>query len=110
MSIIIDMVSNIIELLVNKQYSEIERITSGTRLPAKEIEAAIRDYGHLLIIPPLSEYNNLDIIAIKSTTPSWSVRMNLWTQDEGKSDLTIELTIKEKGSTFSVELDDIHVL
>jgi len=105
-----DTVSNFVELLVNKQYSEIERITSGIRLPAKEIEAAIRDYGLLLIIPPLSEYNNLDIIAIKSPTPSWSVRMNLWTQDEGKSDLTIELTIKEKGSTFSVELDDIHVL
>ena len=42
--------------------------------------------------------------------PRWSVRMDLWTAEEGRSDLSLELTIIESGRGYTVELDDIHVL
>jgi hypothetical protein len=85
-------------------------LTAGIRLSANEIRTAIYEYGCTLILPPLSEYKTLDIIRIKdAAASSWSVRMNLWTQEEGKSDLSIELTIKEKDGIAVVEFDDIHV-
>ena len=36
--------------------------------------------------------------------------MPLWTQEEGRSDLTVGMTIIEQQNNFVVELDDIHVL
>lgn len=36
--------------------------------------------------------------------------MPLWTIEEGRSDLSLELTLVENDKTISIELDDIHVL
>ncbi|MBN2569090.1 MAG: hypothetical protein JXB42_06635 [Deltaproteobacteria bacterium] len=103
-------VQNIVQLLVNEEFQKIETLTAGIRLSANEIRTAIYEYGCTLILPPPSEYKTLDIIRIKDeTASSWSVRMNLWTQEEGKSDLSIELTIKEEDGVSVVEFDDIHV-
>jgi hypothetical protein len=104
-------VKEIVSLLVNRDYDEVVRITHGIRLDAAAIESAIADYGHSLAAPPSQAYDNIDIVPIRNAiTSSWSVRMNLWTVDEGLSDLSIELTIKDIGSGLAVEIDDIHVL
>lgn len=103
-------VQNIVQLLVDEEFQKIETLTAGIRLSANEIRTAIYEYGCTLILPPLSEYKTLDIVRIKDAAVcSWSVRMNLWTQEEGKSDLSIALTIKEKDGVAAVEFDDIHV-
>jgi hypothetical protein len=53
----------------------------------------------------------LDIVRIAgSVPPAWSVRANLWTKEEGRSDLTLELTIRQVENSYEVELDDLHVL
>ncbi len=39
----------------------------------------------------------------------WAVAMPLWTKEEGRSDLRIELTIMDANPVV-VEIDDIHVL
>jgi len=36
--------------------------------------------------------------------------MSLWTAEEGRSDLSLELTITESGNGYLIEVDDIHVL
>ena len=36
--------------------------------------------------------------------------MPLWTKEEGRSDLSIEVTVIKETSGFKIELDDIHVL
>jgi hypothetical protein len=36
--------------------------------------------------------------------------MSLWTVEEGRSDLSLELTVAESGDGYLIEVDDIHVL
>jgi hypothetical protein len=36
--------------------------------------------------------------------------MPLWTREEGRSDLSIAITVIADGEGFRIELDDIHVL
>jgi hypothetical protein len=36
--------------------------------------------------------------------------MPLWTKEEGRSDLTLELTVTMGANDTQIELDDIHVL
>lgn len=104
-------VKMIVDLLVDGKYQEIENITHGERLSSSDISNVIREYGHTLISPPLSAYDCIDCIRIQGTPfPSWSVVMNLWTRSEGKSDLSIQMTLTGYDEQMSVILEDIHVL
>lgn len=104
-------VGQIIKLLTEEKYSEIELLTGGIRLPKEQLRKAIEQYGRKLITPPSDAYNFMDVVVIRgASTPSWSVTMPLWTKEEGRSDLSLELTIIEEVEGFKVEVDDIHVL
>jgi hypothetical protein len=105
------LVIRIITMLVGAQYRQIEELTHSIRLSAQEIQTAITEYGRTLTLPPDSAYELLDIIRVNNVElEQYSIRMPLWTQEEGRSDLTLELTVKIVGDNLEVALDDIHVL
>jgi hypothetical protein len=104
-------IRQVVELLANGRHAELEARTNGVRLSAREMAKAIADYGRHLIIPPEEAYSLMDVVEIRSTQqPRWSVTMPLWTLEEGRSDLLLELTVIRREKTFDIELDDIHVL
>lgn len=102
---------HVIQMLVNGDYDEVVRFTNGARLPKEEIEYAISDYGCSLVIPPEEAYDELDIIEVDNPIQrEWSVRSPLWTKEEGRSDLSIELSmIEETGKGLRVELDNLII-
>ena len=104
-------VRQVLEMLANRDYGNIVQLTNGERLSADEIRQAVEAYGRKLIVPPKQAYEEMDAIEIRGTSPpSWSVRMPLWTKEDGRSDLTVELTITDLAGQYEVELDDIHAL
>ena len=105
-------VKTIVKWLVNKQYDHLEKYSNGIILSSNLIKRAISDYGHELSMPPEAAFRSLDVISIEGQKPAkWSVRCELWTIDEGRSDLTLELTLIDgKSEMLAVEVDDIHVL
>jgi hypothetical protein len=104
-------VSAALKLLVSGEYAQLERLTGGIRLNAEEIRKAVTDYGRVLITPPDSAFELMDVIKVKNAEPSqWSITMPLWTQEEGRSDLSMELTVIEQKDGYKIELDDLHVL
>jgi len=105
-------VKRIVELLVDKKYQEIEQLSGSVRLTAIEVDQAVRDYDAVLVTPPDSDFNNLDAIEITGSNPrSWSVRYDLWTEEEGRSDLSLEVTLIDgDGELMGIALDNIHVL
>lgn len=108
---IADQVRSIINLLALGRFQEIDSLTNGIRLPANQMAEAIAVYGRVLIEPPEEGYELMDVVEVTDVNPRrWSVTMPLWTREEGRSDLTLELTFIEDGDQLHVELDDIHVL
>jgi hypothetical protein len=105
-------VEGLMLLLAKADYAEIESMTSGIRMSRLDIADAIVEYGRTLVVPPTEAYEQLDSIEVANApSPTWSVTMPLWTVEEGRSDLTIELTLVEQSDgTFRVELDNLHVL
>ncbi|MGV8734758.1 MAG: DUF7668 domain-containing protein [Pseudomonas asiatica] len=103
---------DITELLASADYESLSNMCHGVRLNAKEIENAIEEYGETLIPVPWSELTSAIIIEITNSIPkAWSVTCPLWSKAEGKSDLTLELTmIATPSGELTVELDNIHVL
>lgn len=102
-------VKELYALLLNKEYQQIESLTEGVRLNAREIEDSIKDYGRNLA--PYPEKVEFDVIEIVGTEKkAWSVVAPVYTIEEGLSDLSIELTILHSASDhLKIELDNIHV-
>ncbi len=104
-------VRQVLALLVAGKYSELETLTHGVRFNAKEIATAVADYRRKLVLPPENGFGLMNVVEVKNAQPKrWSIAMPLWTQEEGRSDLTVEMTVIEQQNGVAVELDDIHVL
>ena len=101
----------VLTMLAESRFADVEKLTKGTRLNASAMALAINDYGKTLVMPPESGFRLMNVIEVKNAQPRrWSIIMPLWTREEGRSDLTMELTVIETINGISVELDNIHVL
>jgi hypothetical protein len=101
----------IVDLVCDGRFEEAIRMCSSSRLTAKDLERTTRRYGCTFVQPPLAIDGLVDAVAIKGMGPlAWSVRAPLWTLEEGRSDLTLELTVTASSTGAVVELDDLRVL
>jgi hypothetical protein len=101
----------LVDRLVHEDYESVVQRCAKSRLTSDDLRTVIHDYGRKLVSPPNDAYRKLDIKRVRSATvPTWSVRAPLWTENEGLSDLTLELTIALGRGEPSVELDDLHAL
>jgi hypothetical protein len=105
-------VREIMTMLAKRDYHALQSHTRGVRLSAEQIESAIRQYGRTIAPYPDSAAPQLDGIQIAlASTPTWSVRAPVFTVEEGRSDLTLELTVRDRpDGGCEVEIDGIHVL
>ena len=104
-------VRQVLSLLAKRQYAELESLTEGVRLKATDIANVVADYGRTIIVPPDDAYQLMDVVEVTATLPPrWSITMPIWSKEEGRSDLSVELTVIEDGRSYRIELDDIHVL
>lgn len=104
-------VAQVVKLLVEEKFSELEFLTNGVRLSAEEIKSAILSYKRKLVQPPEDAFDCMDLVEVQNSRPQqFSVRMPLWTVEEGRSDLSVELTLIAQTGDWKIELDDIHVL
>lgn len=105
-------VLRLVNLLVDKKYSEIADWSKKKRLTEKEIKEAIDEYGQMIIFPPANFLNEIDVIEIAtSKSKKWSVVFPLWTTEDGKSDLSVEITVIDSSNQYyDIEVDNIHTL
>lgn len=102
---------HVLTLLAEKRYGDLEQLTRGIRLGASDISNAVTGYGKTITSPPNDLFQFMDIIEVKSSlSRRWSVSIPVWTLEEGRSDLSAELTLIEDNGSLRVEFDDLHVL
>ena len=103
-------VRSLITQIVNRDFEAAVRSCSSSRLSADDLREVIRTYGCKLIDLPEHAYDRLDVIEITdSNPPAWSVHVPLWSEEEGLSDLTLQLTIEKDRNQWNIELDDLLV-
>lgn len=103
-------VEKLVTDLVAGAYEQLVVDGRAGRLSAAELESAVRDYGRTLVaLPPgawafVEEYPQVaDVDAVALDVP-------LWTEEEGRSDLTLSVSARRLGTGFAVAVDDLHVL
>lgn len=82
---------------------------SASRLSSDDIRGVIAEYGKTFIAPPTNAYRDLDAVPVRDSAAIWSVRAPLWSEEEGRSDLELQLTIGQRGDRWVIELDDLLV-
>lgn len=103
----------VVEWLVVGDFNAVAATSGHSRLTAAQIEEAIRSYGRTLVIPPSDALEDLDVVRVMGASePTWSVRFDLWTLEDGRSDLSLECTIcrRLQSAGATIEIDGIHVL
>lgn len=102
-------IRGVVEQLSNGEYDALlSQVTS--RASKEDLIRTIQEYGRTLVPPPDDAYESLDVISVDSADlPTWSVWIPLWTSEEGRSDLTLEMTIIEANGQLAIELDDLRV-
>lgn len=104
-------ITEIMARLVRGDYWGVEQRTGGLRLSAEELRQAVAEYGRHLRMPPLHALDAVEAVEIDGSNPkAWSVVCEMWTEEEGRSDLSLELTLTDSGDQMQVEVDNLHVL
>jgi len=105
----------VVELLVSREFSQLELLTRGRRVTAEEMREGVDEYPGRLMMPPGDQLDDLvdgSIIQVDhAAPPEYCMDVKLYTEEEGFSDLTLSLTVYDTGDTlYDVQIDNIEVL
>jgi hypothetical protein len=105
-------VERLTECLARGDYTGFCGLARLSRVSPQEVDTAIREYGHTILPLPADADGLLDVVALRDCIPPrWSVVVPLWTEQEGRSDLSLEITVEDvAGRDYAVEIEDLHVL
>lgn len=103
-------VTQLVDRLVRGEYSQVLLSAPSSRMSARELEAAVVEYGRRLVSPP--HYELVNVLRVASAErPTWSLVVPLFTEEEGRSDLSLELTVSEsEKGCYEISVDDLHAL
>lgn len=105
------MLRQVVTWLVVGDFQAIVDRSKGIRLTAEMMRRAIEEYGRTLVLPPEEAFSDIDAIRVSiADQPTWSIRFDLWTKEDERSDLCLECTIIVfSDSSIGLEIDNIHV-
>lgn len=106
------LVANLVSLLAAGKFEEVLRNAPGSRVSSEMLRKAVYEYGRTLVPLPTGNHELIDYIAVLGSSPlEWSVVVPLFTEEEGRSDLSLELSVIEQAAGgHRVEINNLHVL
>lgn len=110
---IIVAVKDVIHSLAKGDYETLEADGRAGRLSAEDLRVAVATYGGTLIIPPDEAWEEellREAAPVGGQGNSWALVANLWTVEEGRSDLSLEATAEARPEGVRVSIEDLHVL
>lgn len=105
-SIVIDL----LVLLADGDYESIMERCGYSLLDGDDLWIAVEEYGRTVVAPP-ADYRFMRACELRArAVPTWHVEADVWTAEEGRSDLTLEMTIEFEASGPVIGINNLHVL
>jgi hypothetical protein len=105
-----EVVFDLLDKIARKDYDAVVSRCIPSRLTAADIARVVSEYGKTVVSPPRDRYEGLSVVAVTGAAQTWSIAAPLWTAEEGRSDLTLEVTLSISDQDVVVEIDGLHVL
>ncbi|MBM3224380.1 MAG: hypothetical protein FJZ47_11325 [Candidatus Tectomicrobia bacterium] len=106
----IDPIRALLHTLAQGHFDELERDGRSGRLSACELQEALHAYGRTLIALPNEAFRLVEVYPVQGQHATWAMDVPLWTAEEGRSDLTLSLTVSDNQEGVHVAIDDLHTL
>lgn len=104
-------ITHLVALLSTGSYEQVAAMAPTSRVNAAQMRGAIEQYGRSLIPLPAHGCALIDYVPINGNSTGWSVVVPLFTREEGRSDLSLTLSMVRIGTgAYAVQVDDIRVL
>jgi hypothetical protein len=107
---IVSEIRRLVADLASGRYGDIVADGRGGRLSADDLERAVVEYGRKLIPLPEEGIPLVDFYAHDADPGAASLDVPLWTEEEGRSDLTLSIAVTQTRGLCRVEIDDLRVL
>ncbi|HKP24322.1 MAG TPA: hypothetical protein VJV39_10675, partial [Dongiaceae bacterium] len=105
-SIVIDL----LVLLADGDYESVMERCDYSLMDSDDLQAAVAEYGRRVVAPP-ADYAFLRACELRArAVPTWHVEADLWTEEEGRSDLTLEMMIEFESSGPVIGINNLHAL
>jgi hypothetical protein len=105
-SIVIDL----LVLLADGDYESIMERCGYSLMDDYDLQTAVADYGRKVVAPP-ADYAFMRACELRArAVPTWHVEADVWTEDEGRSDLTLEMTIEFETTGPVIGINNLHAL
>lgn len=101
----------VLELLVAKDYAGVAAYYADGRVTGDVLETDVLRYGRTLKMPPNTALDGIEIHPVGEAGNEWAGVVDLWSKEEGRSDLSLEFTCtKTVDGTFCFVVDSIRVM
>lgn len=100
----------LVELLVNRDFESIKASGAAARVPVDALEDEMNEHGRSFIPLPDAAWERVEPIQVQDEA-RWYVDVDLWTVEDGESDLTLSVEVERAGDgTWKAEIQNLHTL
>jgi hypothetical protein len=103
-------IREVVRELAAGNYEGLEADGRAGRLTAGALREAVGQYGRTLVELPDEGLQYVWVYPQQGRENVWRVDVDLWTAEEGRSDLTLSLLVERTGEGVRVEIENLHVL
>lgn len=109
-AILLDAIRELVRDLADGRFAAIEADGRAGRLTADELQTALREYGRTLVPLPDETDGLIEVFPRNNDPNTWSLDVTLWTSEEGRSDLTLQVDATKQGVDYRLTITALHVL
>ncbi|NTS43888.1 hypothetical protein HRG84_23610 [Flavisolibacter sp. BT320] len=102
-------VTELVQYIVERDFEKIKSLGWMGRVQVEDLKRVIEEYGCTIIPLPNEAFELSKVYYIKDDS-RLDVYIPLWTEEEGRSDLTLFLSAKQQNGHQVVEINDLRVL
>jgi len=103
-------IADLVNALVRGDFASLDRDGRSGRVGADGLRRSIVKYGRTLTGLPDEAYDLADAGTVDARPGEWWIVVPMWTVEEGRSDLSLELAARPTPDGHRFEVTDLHVL
>lgn len=109
---LVTLAERLVDLLAQGDFAAAAALSQPQRVLPQQLAASVGNYGRTLVALPAEAWDSASIVRVADVIDGeqWSVWLPLWTAEEGRSDLQVELALRVgSDGAPSVCLENIRV-
>ncbi len=105
-----DAIRDLVGALVRGDFDALDQDGRSGRVGGDGLRRAIGEYGQTLVDLPDEAFDLTEAGSVAGRPDEWWIVVPMWTAEEGRSDLSLELAALPTQDAHRFEVTDLHVL